>query len=138
MRKMKKVAILIHSFTGGGTQKIASILSHELSKKNNLYIIVFNGTQKDYSFDGKIIDLNIRPFDKKTRIDKKILDYIKRLYKVRKTIKKYKIDTTISFMPPSNLINILSGTKEKKVLTIHDNTEPKIQGISGKLRKLIN
>lgn len=135
---MKNVAILIHSFTGGGTQKIASILSHGLSKNHNLYIIVFNGNQKDYSFSGKIIDLGIRPFDKETRTDKKILDYIERLYKVRKAIKKYKIDTTISFMPPSNLINILSGTTEKKILTVHDNSETQIKGPSGKLRKLTN
>lgn len=136
--RVKNVAILIHSFTGGGTQKIASILSHGLSKKYNLYIIVFNGDQKDYSFSGKVIDLGIRPFDKETRTDKKILDYIERLYKVRKAIKKYEIDTTISFMPPSNLINILTGTKEKKILTVHDNSETKIKGPSGKLRKITN
>lgn len=43
-------------------------------------------------------------------------------YSLKKIKQKYKIDISISFHPYNHILNILSGCKDKKILTVHEVT----------------
>ena len=45
---MKNVALIIPSLKGGGAERVISILSQELSKDYNLYLIVFDADDIAY------------------------------------------------------------------------------------------
>ena len=86
----KNVAIIITKLNGGGAERCASNLSIELSKKYNVKLIVFDGTNMTYPHGGELIDLGIASSEGLLR---KALNVFKRVQKVRSIKKKYKIDS---------------------------------------------
>ena len=54
---MDSIAIIITKLNGGGAERTASNLSIELSKRYNVYLIVFDGTNISYPYKGTLIDL---------------------------------------------------------------------------------
>lgn len=114
---MKNVAILITKLTGGGAERAAANLSVELSKLNNVKIIVFDGENQSYSFGGELIDLDMPP---KKGIIGKFNNVIKRTIAVKKIKKNHNIEHSISFMDGPNLINVLSKRKEQNIISIRN------------------
>ena len=55
MDKMRNVAILVGSLTGGGAEKAACLLSIELSRKWNVYFFVINMDVITYRYNGLLI-----------------------------------------------------------------------------------
>lgn len=108
---------IIPSLEGGGAERVASLLSIELSKKYNLYFVVFDSDNIAYQYGGKLEDIEVKSSNSKI---KKIINVIKRAYKVKKLKKHYSISTTVSFMESANIVNVLSRKNDKVIISIHN------------------
>ena len=126
----KNIAILTTKLSNGGAERVSSVLAEKLSNKYNVYLIVFDNSIQDYKTKAHIIDL-------KTHITsnfaKKIFNFFKRIYLLKKIKKEYKIDCTISLLTGPNLVNILSKKNDKVIISIRNNIKEK-----GKLENIIN
>lgn len=109
----KNLMFIIPQLIGGGAEKTVANLSKSLIKKYNVYIVIFYESEKKYEYSGELIHLFS---NKKNKILKKI-DMIKRLRKLKKELK---IDCSISFLRNADIINILTFSKEKKMLSVRN------------------
>lgn len=117
----KRIALVVNSLYGGGMERVAAQLSIMLSDAgHDIYIIVcsFN-KRRAYNHKGKVIVL---PFDFGKRQQSKGKEFaliLRNAFMLNRCKRNNKVDTTISFAPEMNMINMLSGTGDKKILTIH-------------------
>ena len=112
--KRKKIAFIVQHLTNGGAEKTVCNLSFIMAKKYDIYLIVFDGKNITYDYDGELIDLELPP--RKTKIGK-VVNFIDRTRKVKKIKKKYNFDVVISFMFGANIINVISRKKEKVIIS---------------------
>lgn len=112
--KRKKVAFIIQHLTNGGAERTISNLSLELSKSNEITLLVFDGKNVTYPYEGKLIDINIPPKD---GVINKVLNVIRRAYLIKKIRKKEKFDCVISFMFGANIVNVLSKCGERVIIS---------------------
>lgn len=113
----KNVVLLIPQLRHGGAERVVSRLSFLLSSHFNVNIVVFDDTVITYDVGCDISSLNV-PSSTKNNIISKVINIIKRIKRYRKFKKKYKIDVTYSFGDTANIINILSGGQDNKVISI--------------------
>lgn len=121
MAKRKKVAMIVNSLYGGGMERVAAQLSIMFTDFGyDVYILVDGFHKKNaYQYQGKIIEVPRVSFHSDNLWGEEIIDLFYSSYRVAKIKKQYDIDITISFAPSKNLINIMSGTRDRKILTIH-------------------
>lgn len=119
----KNVALLVPSLSGGGAERVASILSKYFKENNyNVYIFTKNGKRGDYKFSAKVIEINIQIpsflFSERLKLLRELLVMVRHSVKVKELKKKYKIHYSISFGEELNIINILSQYRDKVFLRI--------------------
>ena len=131
---MENIAILIYSLKGGGAERVVSLLSQELSKKYNLYLIVFDSDDMAYSYGGTLVDLNIKSH---YNFFIKIINVIRRVYYTRKVKKKYNIKSSISFLGSANIINILSRREDKIIISIRSHLSKNERNVFTNISRLI-
>ena len=115
---MAEIGLLITKLNGGGAERTAANLSSLFDEYGEeVYLITFDGSNITYPYKGKLIDLSLG-------ISKNVFDAIKknikRIIKVKKIKKKYNLDVCISFLDTPNLVNVLSGGKCKKIVSIRN------------------
>lgn len=117
----KRVAIIVWSLYGGGMERVAAQLSIMLSDcgYDVCFFVGCFDKRRVYKHKGNVIVL---PFifwhNGQTKV-KELSVLLYNAYQLRTAKKENKIDITISFAPEMNMVNIISGTKDKKILTIH-------------------
>ncbi|MSU02125.1 glycosyltransferase [Tissierella pigra] len=132
---MKNIAIIISSLKGGGAERVASNITINLSKeKYKVYLILFDSTSMEYSYGGELIDINIKANNNPIS---KVLNFIRRYFKIKEIKTQYKIDISISFLGGPNLLNILTKGKDKVVVSVRGYTSRKSKGIYPKLGKYL-
>ena len=130
----KNVAFLIHALSTGGAERIMSYIATGYNAKNK-YLIVYHREEQEYDFNGKVISLDIKP---STSIIGKCLNYIKRIYKLKKIKKELNIQKTISMLDSPNIINILSRENDKIVISLRNHKSKEFKGRKQKIyNKLI-
>ena len=122
----KNILFLIESLRDGGSEKSISNVATEISKKHNIILVVANNKNKDYTFNGNIIEI------------KEFLSHnpIKRfigIKKLKKNKKDNKIDISISYLTAYNLYNVLSKYKDKIFISVRNHLSTKKEGIIDKL-----
>ncbi len=120
-RRKKRIAIIVHSLYGGGMERVAAQLS-EMFSDAGYEVYIFLGVfqqRKNYLYKGNVILIPYTLLQDFNIWFKDIFMLMYETYQVKKFKKEYQIDVTISFGPMKNLINILSGGRGKKILTIH-------------------
>ena len=127
----KNVAFLIHALSNGGAERIMSYVAEGYNAENK-YLIVYHREDQEYDFNGKIISLDINPAKS---IVGKFMNYIKRIYKLKKLKKELNIQKTISMLDSPNIINIFSRHNDKIVISLRNH---KSKEFSGKKQKLYN
>ena len=100
---MKNIAIMTHSLNGGGAERIAGLLSKELSRFYNVYVFVLSAENIVYEYGGQLVVLKGEwPFLGECILEAK---------------KKYQIDVSISFLVEMNAWNVRTRWKEKVILS---------------------
>lgn len=131
----KKVGLLIKDLYSGGAERAICRLSYILDDEYEIYMILFNGDNIDYDFKGKLINLDIKL---KKGLFGKIIVTFKRILKVRKVKKQLGLNTTISYLENANLINILSMTNDKKIVSVRNyKTAEKNDGIINNIKSIL-
>ncbi len=114
---MKKIAIIIQNLNGGGAERTAANLSLYFSEKYEVHLIVFDGRVISYPYGGILHDLKVYPSKNKVQ---KAINVIRRVIKASLIKRKYRIETTISLMEESNIVNLLSNAGDKKITSIRN------------------
>ncbi|QHT59917.1 glycosyltransferase [Paenibacillus lycopersici] len=113
----KNVALFIPALPFGGAERVVQRLSSILGDTYNLFIIVFDGSIMKYKCACEIIDMNI-PSNKSKF--KKIIAIFSRTKKFNRIVAENNIDAVISFLDGANMINLLSNTKHKKIISVRN------------------
>jgi glycosyltransferase involved in cell wall biosynthesis len=117
----KRVAIMVGSLYGGGMERVAAQLSMMLSDFGlEVYVLVGSfDRRKAYVHKGKIINFQ---FFSLCSLSSRVKELGSLLYDACRLAQfkiEYGIDCTISFAPEMNFLNMVSGRRDKKILTIH-------------------
>ena len=126
-----RVLILCTSLYGGGAEKIISLLSLGLVKPP--LIAVFNRKPKEHPYGGHLINLSFPPT--KNPI-KKVINAIRRIWKVRYLKRRMDPDVVISFMQAPNILNVLTKRNEQVVVSIRNNDSLKYSLSSNYFEKI--
>lgn len=114
VKNMSNIMIITQSLTGGGAEKLAANLSLELAKTDNVTIVTYGENSKEYDFAGKRININ-RTGGRGGMIEH-ILNAVRRICDVRKIKKEINCECSISFLPQTDYVNILSKIKGEKTI----------------------
>lgn len=96
------VAILIGHLNTGGAERIAGLLSKELSKKYNVYLFLSSTENIVYEYGGTIVNVGAGPFYEDS------IMYYKELYS---------IDVAVSFLNTLNFVNIRTRRSERIIIS---------------------
>lgn len=106
---MKNIAIICGILHTGGAERIAGLLSKELSEKYNVYLFLIDTSQIQYEYGGTIIDIGSSgPCYAATIKDMKM---------------RLQIDVAISFLMNMNWINLRTRGKERVILSERNTLE---------------
>jgi len=133
--KKINLAIIVPTLRGGGAERVASNLSLYLSEqKYKKYIILNDAKDRGYPHKGTLIDLNTQAINNPLG---KIFNLVKRIYKVGKIKKRYKVQITISFLETANIVNIFTKVEDKIVISIRNFKSESSKGFYGKVYNYI-
>ena len=96
----KHIAFMTQTLQSGGSERVASQLTHLLSDKYDISYIVFDSSDISYEIDAELIDLDVPPSDNKFR---KAVNLARRAAGIRRAVKKNHIDLLMSFTSIANL-----------------------------------
>ncbi len=109
-----RLAIVIPKLTGGGAERVASLMSIHLSEKHDVTLVVMDAGDATYSYGGRLIDLGLR--------DIAVRGFFRRLkntlvstMKIRRLKRSTGIPVFVSLLELSNIPNILSGGRHNIV-----------------------
>lgn len=136
----KKIAFLALSLSNGGAERVISNLLINLNKEYEKYLILIDGDDIEYPYEGEIVNLK---FFKKHDGVFKYLNYLLSYYKLKKIKQKYKFDVVISFLEVPSFLNILTKQEEKVIISVRNYTSKAFHGIKARIyfpliRKLYN
>lgn len=111
-KEKKRVMLLVPMLDQGGLERVCATTAQLLKKEYEVHLVVFNTAGMIYDVSGvSLIDLNLGAVPGKIG---KLCNVFRRVKRVRKLKKKFRIQLSYSFGPTANLVNIL--TKEKDVI----------------------
>lgn len=120
---MKKVNFFIGTLSTGGAERVVSNLSLNLNKNIKKNILMFGETSKvDYPYEGELVYLDK---DSHSNLLNKFKTILSRIITIRgiKRIDKY--TTTISFLEYPNLINVVTSTSGRSVVSVRNHMSTK-------------
>lgn len=117
---MRNILFFTHSLNGGGAEKTVRNLSNYINKNRTEYKSYVCVVYDDEIFHDKVENLIVlktksNPKDNKL---KKAINVIKQINEIRAIKKRLSIDVCISFLPGADIINVLSGTGERKIVSV--------------------
>lgn len=131
---MKKISFVIGSLTGGGAERVISILSNKFAEKGyDVSIIQFFYDKVDYEISDKVHIYTIHSEQKKV-----FLRYPHKIILLRRLLKKLDSDCVISFLWDINLCTILSKLFIRGKLIISERNDPHVDPKNKILQSLKN
>lgn len=113
----KNLAIIITKLEGGGAERVASNLSLSLSDEYNVYLLVFDCKEIKYPYMGELVDVGIPASNNSVS---RIINVMRRIYRVRRIKRDYNISVSISLLDTPNIVNILSSGKDKVIISVRN------------------
>jgi glycosyltransferase involved in cell wall biosynthesis len=111
-----KIAFLIGHMKSGGAERAVSNLSLAMQDEHDVSVILFDATDIGYPHGGGIINLGIYPTISKLG---KIINILKRAFKLRKIYKKHNFDGIFTFMEGPGFPSVLAS--KETIVSVHDN-----------------
>ena len=113
---MKKILLIVPALHQGGMEKVCAATAKLLQPHFDVRIAIFDSRSIVYDTEGiPVDDLQLPPRSGKLG---KVLNVLRRGWKLRRIKKKEHIDITYSFGPTANLANIASGCRDVKWMGI--------------------
>ena len=103
---MKKIVFIIPHLMGGGAEHVAASLSKHFGAGVETVFALFED-KVEYEHNGRITVINLKSED---GFLKKIINLVKRYFKLKKILADEKPDAIVSFMESANLLNILCNS----------------------------
>ena len=126
---MKNILFVISTLTGGGAERTVSSLSEHFGEDIRCTVLLNSTSEDDYSFDGEIISLGMKPAVKKT-MGYQIVAAFKRYRKLKELKSTRRYNAVISFMESANFLNVLTGGKNcKTILSVRNVLSEEYTGI---------
>ena len=113
---MKKMLLIVPSLHQGGLEKVCATTARLLQPYFDVQIVIFDSRNVAYDIKGiPVVDLHLP-----SRPDKlgKVINVLKRGYRLHQLKARENIDIAYSFGPTANIANIFSGGKAQKWLGI--------------------
>lgn len=124
---MKNIAILCRALNTGGAERIAGLLSKELSKKYNVYLFLLEAKEIVYEYSGILVDIeSYGPYYETT---------------IRAMKLQLQIDVAISFLGSINFENLRTRGRERVIISERSTIEtmfPRMATMEHKIRKYYN
>lgn len=118
---MDKIALVLHATDLGGAQRVASELSLEFAKENDVTVITFEDGEQIYPFGGKYLPLNFNFYKGAPGFAYKLLNIARLALILRRIFKEQKFDKIYSFMEGANYPAILAD--KRTIGSIHCNPD---------------
>ncbi len=121
---MKKLLFVIPHLGGGGTGKLAVLLSNELTKRGyRVYIVLFEN-RVDYETVSEVLNLEVPGSTDPIR---KLRNFFLRRARLRRAIRQIRPDSVLSFLEGPNLLSLLATSEP--ILSLHEScTKTEDQG----------
>ncbi|MEA5017693.1 MAG: glycosyltransferase [Erysipelotrichaceae bacterium] len=130
----KSIVLMIPQLRHGGAERVVSRLSFLLRDYFDISVVVFDKENITYDLGCDIISLDITPLSN-FNIIKAVKNLVQRVYLYKKIKKSKKIDITYSFGDSANLVNVLSGNIDRKVVSIRG--YKRVRDEKGAINKLV-
>jgi len=114
---MKKIGFVVNGLSIGGNEKSVSLLSKALSSEYEIYIIVFDGNNVAFDYDGELID--IKEPAKNGVLNKAIVS-IRRIAKIKRIIKEKNLDVLFTVTASVNAVSHYRFRGVKKIVSCRD------------------
>lgn len=134
MSAIKNIMMIIPNLDYGGAQQAFVWLSNELARRYQVVNVVFNTrNMAPYVFRAELINLDISASGNWII---KILNFFRRVRKIRQLKKKYNIHVSISFLEGADYVNILSQAHDITIISVRGSKyhDQNINGITGYIR----
>ena len=120
----KKILFINSSLTGGGSERVMTLIANQFAKEqNNVTMVLLRDKKKDtYKLNNNINCIRFKYASKN-----KIIIAIQRIYKLRKAIKNGKYDYVISFMNDINITTLLAGWNLHTPIIISERADPSVR-----------
>lgn len=127
-----KIVFIIGSLAGGGAERVVSELASCMVRQNNdVYIITVASSKIDYSISSKV---NIIDCSKRESVPG--VNFIRRLSRIKNTIKQVNPDVCISFTVAVNIYSVLSCIGAKTKLILAERNDPRFDP-PGKVMRIL-
>lgn len=116
---MRKVALIVPDLEEGGIARVAAELSRELSKRAEVYMILYrHRVAQDHA--GTVVCAEI-PYHFELSTDPNLLrsQYTGRASRIAEVKRNLGVDVSLSLSTDANVLNVLSRERERVVLSVH-------------------
>lgn len=133
-KNQKKILFIIDRLEGGGPLRVACKLMNRLCRDHQIVLVYFTGKAVPYFLDPavSVIQIKNHNYEKAEQNSvfrndwfwhlKNYVDVVRKRNLVKKLKRQYQIDTTISFLKVGNMVSILSGGRDRKIVS--ERTDP--------------
>jgi glycosyltransferase involved in cell wall biosynthesis len=136
-KQQQRILLIIPNLDFGGAQNSFSRLSLLLKPYCSLLLVVFNKDNiAPLEFGGDLVELEVSGSE---TIVGKIINFFKRVNRLRRIKKEFTPHASISFLEGADYINLLSSVGEEIFFYVHGSKQfdRNIEGVMGSLRKKI-
>lgn len=113
---MKRIVVISHSAGGGGSERVATLLSNALVKRGNeVFFYSIHSDKRDYPLDKDVKYI----FGKIVMTRNKAFNQLKRAWNLKRFIKDNHIDVMISFVYLENIF-LIGDHSLKKIYTLRN------------------
>ena len=117
---MSRVLFVISTLEGGGAERVLSNIVTHFPDNWYIDILVNSKESVKYPYKGNILSLSLPKIEEKKSPLNFLTEVVKRTVHLKKLKKENHYDACISFLPSSNISNVLSGNKYcKTIVSIH-------------------
>lgn len=117
----KRVALIVSTLSNGGMERVAAHLSQLFTESGyEVYLFLISYDRHNvYDYKGKCVLLPYINLTGAANVLQTNIIFAENIRNMYKTKRLYRIDISISFGHEMNVLNALSGMKDRKILTIH-------------------
>ena len=127
-----RVAFVIGSLSGGGAERVVSILASQIQNEGNDVAVLTIASNK-ISYE---INPNVQVIDCSRHFSIRVVSFLKRIHLINKNLSLFKPDIIVSFTVGINVYSVLSCLFRHYKLILCERNDPRYDPVDKKLRFL--